>query len=656
MNRQYPLSWLLALVLAGCTGLAGLAALLTGELRVLELLALRLALVGGVGLFALLLAGAGAALMRRGGWSPPPAEKFLAGAALGLALFALGQAALLAAGIYHAALAWGALGLLLLACRRTLPARLREIAALPAGLRLTTAELAPALAIALYLALNLFYLVTPPVFYDTLVDHLALPGQWVLAGSYSSAPHNLLNFYPNLMETLLTFIVALPPLLPAAAAVNYLFVLLLYGALAFISVRLWRCSRLATLLIMAFIVSLTGFNLLTTVVKNDCATIFYELLALAGLGLYLRDGQRPHLVLAVAAGGLALLCKYTALYFYAALLAGLLVHALRRRTGWPAVAGAAAVGLLLFAPLALRNFAHTGNPVYPALPGIFGYAAYQPEETGTLAGVTRDGLAGHAAIFIAMFNSPPPWYCGSFSEMGPVAGIAFAAGLAAMAWLTPVPRLPLFACLALFFGAWSVTAPATRYAYAGIFFVITAAGLLLDRALRYRLPRRLLVVLVPLAALLGTANYLQTQEMLFSPFRVCLGTEPPDDFLARSIDVYPLAQYANRALPPTAKILFFGESRHAYFQRECLVGAAEDKPLLPALLRAGDASAASFARHLRDRGVTHLLVNYPELFRLQAGYPQHRLTPAEDELLTAFLLRHCRTVARAENAFLYELP
>jgi hypothetical protein len=73
------------------------------------------------------------------------------------------------------------------------------------------------------------------------------------------------------------------------------------------------------------------------------------------------------------------------------------------------------------------------------------------------------------------------------------------------------------------------------------------------------------------------------------------------------------------ALPPDARVLFLGEARPFYCDRAAEVATVFDKQPIAAIF-AGNPSPEEILARLRERGITHLLVNTSELARLQDTY------------------------------------
>lgn len=105
-----------------------------------------------------------------------------------------------------------------------------------------------------------------------------------------------------------------------------------------------------------------------------------------------------------------------------------------------------------------------------------------------------------------------------------------------------------------------------------------------------------------------------------NPLLYVLGIQSESEYLSTSKPSYPnpyyhVVDYANKNLPSTSRILFIGEARGLYCKRQYLVnGAGEYSYFIEPLKKSNNED--EYYRLLKDKGVTHLLLNVPELKRL----------------------------------------
>ena len=100
---------------------------------------------------------------------------------------------------------------------------------------------------------------------------------------------------------------------------------------------------------------------------------------------------------------------------------------------------------------------------------------------------------------------------------------------------------------------------------------------------------------------------------------------------------YRAAEFINRRLEATDRILFLGEERTFYVQRPVLASSFNDlNPLFPILKKSSD--AAAFRAELQTRGITHILFDPDGLERLARMSPSlYRMDEMQKERLNEFL-------------------
>jgi 4-amino-4-deoxy-L-arabinose transferase-like glycosyltransferase len=137
----------------------------------------------------------------------------------------------------------------------------------------------------------------------------------------------------------------------------------------------------------------------------DLGVALFVTVAVYCLYVWLQGEARVWLLLCAAFCGFAASTKYTALPVIALIGVVVLSVALWRRRGLDAL-GFSALLIAVGAPSYLRNFIYSGNPLFPLLPGIFGYGNFNAED---VRGVMQDlrnnyGIGRHFASLVTL-----PW-------------------------------------------------------------------------------------------------------------------------------------------------------------------------------------------------------------------------------------------------------
>lgn len=558
-----------------------------------------------------------------------PFQRILVAAGLGLGALSLGSLALGALGIvsqlsYLVLLAVGfaagaratlALAKDLLRWARALPPR-----------KLSWFELAISGLCAGSLLLGLLFGFVPPLDYDSLEYHLALPAAYLRAGSIPYLPENVFSNFPQNVEMwyLACMASVADPLAGAFAGnvLNCLAALATLGVTAGIARRYLHppASWAAPCLLGTCVL----FALLPGMSYVETGQALFGALALSCLLRSMEDsplpaprraaarqaGRRtPQLALAGIFCGLAMGSKYPSVLFLFIPLALVILAAGRVRPRFASLALFAAVSAATFSPWLLRNWVNTGNPVYPFLYRWLGGSSWSAPQTARFreAHIKKRSPQELLEILKQSFVTTQrmSWVLFLFAPLGLWAGrknhAVQAIGVIALAdvafWLAMTHQVDRFFVPSLPFWA-----------------LLSAEGIALCRG---RLPG----LVARGVALTGIAMQVIVTVQELQPFvRVAVGLEDRQDFLRQALGPEADAwRFVNEQLPPGARLLLVGEARTFYLDRPALCATVFDTNPLLGLLES-ERSTAEISAQLRAWRVTHVLVNWKEVERLQWSY------------------------------------
>ena len=519
-----------------------------------------------------------------------PAARAAVHAAAGLGLLGL---AVLAIGTFLGLapwLLWGFLLLLTLTLRRRIRSWLFDLGDV---LRLARAGggfvRVTALLCAAGLVLAWAAAAAPPVKFDALVYHLALPQTYISAGRLAYVPENVYWGMPQLAEMLYTWTLALSGAPETAALLGWLAgVVTLVGVLGYTAQPFGVRSGWAA--VGALLAGATLLEGLSWAYVDWFAMLFgLGVIVCLNLALEIPGEVRPRLVLfAGMFAGLAFGTKYTAgvaALAGAAVLAASPLFAGRFPDRLKALAGFLGVALLFAGPWLLRNFAATGNPLYPfVIPSgemtalrLDLYAGRPP--WGGLAEVL---LLPWGASITGLEGAP-----GFAATIGPVL-LAFGA-LAGVGWRDRAKRGRLrLVQLAVFtlagIGVWMAASRFSLYlVQSRLYFVFFPAAAILAGAgfqnlERFRWPGVRLgrIAGVLLGVVLGLNVFqLGTEVLQRGAFQVITRQKPAGDYLAESLGMYQFAMSATAELPDSFRVLLLFEPRGL----PCLPGCDADEIL-----------------------------------------------------------------------------
>jgi len=520
--------------------------------------------------------------------------------------------------------------------------------------------------LSLTLALTAALALAPPTSWDGLFYHLTGPALYIARGGIAPLEVNIPHLaFPALMEMLFGLGLLLRG--DVAAKLLHLVYGLLLAALVYRLSRRWQGQEAAgwSLLLLA---ATPMVAVLAAWAYNDLALAFYQLAALYGLLAWQETRRRGWLAASGLLSGLALGLKYTA---FPLPLVGL-VYMLwqRRETRFLSlrlqrnlVSYALLTGLTA-APWYLRNWAFTGNPVYPFLfdgQNWDGFRSAWYAHAGT-------GIGWHPLRILALPATMTlglrdvNYYDG---RMGPL----FLALAPALVWLivrklrrrelANLQACALLGGLAAAHGlVWTLGAIQSRALFQSRLFLpgFVALTPLLAESLA-RLPtldsRKFSLsafarMLVGLALALNLVN--QTLDVLrFNPFGYLAGYESRAAYLERILgDHYRAMERLEESVPEDGRVLFLWEPRSYYSPRPAQPDAILDNWSHLVYLY-GDADR--IAVHLRAEGFTHVLLYRWGLdFVIEHG--ESPLLPGDVERLEDFTEKHLTLV---ETIGRYEL-
>lgn len=595
----------------------------------------------------------GLGLSRRLRWSyGARAEAAAVGASLGLGIFSLAGLLLAAAGFYRPTpLVWTVILLTLVGLRwffgRAHPLILRD----------SDAPVAPrrgrsrwwTWAVRLALACALLAALAPPTDYDAVWYHLYFPRLYLEAGRLVDLPTEGPSLYP--MTWNLWYGYGLVFGGPIAATLLHFAALPLTAALIARTVRRVVPQASAALAVALF--AATPIVLWeASAAYLDLAVAFHTTVLLYALLRYAQQPERQWLLIAALNLGLALASKHLALVSLAIAVPGLWLLLLVRRRGWRASSGAVValttIALAVALPWYWRSWAATGNPVFPELTSIFGFAGgrWSPEtEQGLQEFFDRFGTSRSLGELLAL-----PWdvtlhavrYGGILGPLFLLAlpllalrrlrwgaavlltfslayGTLWASPIASfqLRWLVPVvPCLAILAALAV--GRWRALLRAGLGRRAAP-IVTGTVGIVLLLQLPFFTP------LHERSRIEWEGWVPHTLHGL--PLAVVLGAEPARYYLARKIPTYAVWQVANRDLPLDAVVLAYSEGDNLYGLRRRLPAFA---PQLRETVWAPAEEAGTALQRLRELKVTHVLIHKDFLRRhrldAEGGWDQFALT------------------------------
>ncbi len=437
--------------------------------------------------------------------------------------------------------------------------------------------------------------VYPPTAFDEILYHLPFARAFAESGALPLTPALRFPVFPALAEVIFAEILLLaddvvPHFVALLAIVATAGLLVAWGRRAFTPKVGWIAAALY--LGNPIVVYLTG-----TAYVEPLLALFVTG-ALFSAWIFRHTGERPWLLAAAAFAGSAAGVKYLGLFFAAAVFADLLFHG---RKPTPLYRSApvlfALIAFMALAPTHARIVSHTGNPLFPYLPGIFGSTSWDP--------IALKPLGEHLSTDTVVRFVRLPW------------DVVF--HRSAVGRQPPFSPFYLLGLPLLIVGA--VRDPRIRRLLA-IPFAWAVVFLLLPRDSRYLVPilpplsLALAWVIVELGKLERRVWLAAVCALAFLPgwlyagYRIGKQGPPPataqqrDLYLARALPLYPAIRHLDRI--STVAYAYNAERMKYYYRGELYgdwIGPSRFRRFLPLL-----ETPRILHRDLHGLGATHLLI------------------------------------------------
>lgn len=472
----------------------------------------------------------------------------------------------------------------------------------------------------------------PPTAFDATLYHLPFAQAFAESGGVPFLPDLRFPVFPQANEVLFAAMMLFGP--DVAAHGVQLFATLLAAALllawgreAFPSHPAAGWLAAAVFLGNPIVVHLAGTGYI------EPGLTLFTTAGLYAVDRWRRGSGRAWLGLAGVFTATAADTKYLGLFFLG--VAGLVVllkggRSLKERLGEALLFSAVAVAFL--APWYGRIYAHTGNPLFPFLAGLFG-------ETPWTSWIVHDsGLEPNRLLRLArlpwdllfnrhLYNHEPPLSPVYLAAL-PLLAVGFFRDSTVRLWLLVAGAFAL---------AWTWLPPDSRYLAPVLPLVsLAVAGSVLTR-LRSLIPALCLACFLP--------------GWLYAGYRIQRQGPPPmtgegrEAYLSRSLSTYPAVSYLNRTLGRDYTLWALFAENVTYFAAGRFLGDWSGPASFQRVMEASR-DAGSFHRELRRLGATHFLIPA----RLLDG---RELTPPFPD--DAAFRRWFRLVYQNPGARLYEL-
>ncbi len=299
-----------------------------------------------------------------------------------------------------------------------------------------------------------------------------------------------------------------------------------------------------------------------------------------------------------------------------------------------AVVGIGIISLAVACPWYIKNYMATGNPFYPLLYKIFNNSNWDTVRELRFC-------RAHAPGDISIWNLlKTPW---DMTISNNTASLVFIFFLPLFVFLRKKEKIILYLAgfAIIFYICWFYfTHQIDRFFMPVLPVLAIICGYTFSR-LKDEKVIGLIIKTVLISSLIFNIYVFNLIICSLNPWGVALGYETEDDFLSRYLQVYNAFKYLNKNLTQDHRVLVVGEARIHYIKVPFLSNTVLDQSLLETIIQPGD-SLEKIRQNFKDRGLTHILINWVEWKRLNETYSY--MSEFNWNLFGAFEKRYLETV------------
>ncbi|MBN1306106.1 MAG: hypothetical protein JXA13_16835 [Anaerolineales bacterium] len=471
----------------------------------------------------------------------------------------------------------------------------------------------------------------PPIDYDSLMYHLQGPRIFLEAGSIVLIPEIWQANGPLAAEIIYGFGLSYGSTSFAGLLHACFWIMLILVTFA-IARRV--STPEAAWLSMAIVLGIPALPIFASWSYNDFFWAAYEMFAVLGVLVWLKEKQNSWLVLSGAMSGLAMGSKYMALGSVFLLVVAVAWNNKKKpfRYWLTAILSYGFTAALFGMPWYIKNLVLAGNPVYPF---AFDGPGYDSLRQNLHIGFLHSFGAGQSLIdtllIPVMVYVKPERFSTSFNE---VPSMIFPLALFYPAWRKH-KRLDGLALYALAQSLlWLMGSHQTRFLRPvfPIFAIFAAQTLLAIRSTRIK--RNLIISLVSsmiVVSIILTGRYL----FYYRPFKAVVGLESKDQYLTKVLLNYKATKFINNQIPTDQNIQFLWRGQSYYCLHDnCIPDSTQIDWLW---MTASRPDPSVLARELKADNIHYLLHSQADLrWFLKYHDPQGLHLEAERYLLDQF--------------------
>ncbi len=486
---------------------------------------------------------------------------------------------------------------------------------------------------------------SPPILFDTLVYHLAIPDIYLKNHKIVNIPYLLFSNYPLNVEML--FVMAMGLKSDTLAQLIHFSFGILSGLSIYVLTKTYF-GKMQGLLALLIFFSMPSILLTMTFTFNDLGLTYYVVLAVYAMISWRKINDFRWLILSGLMTGLAIGVKYSGVICLIILLGAVVMTKYRT----PRVALKESFIFLLTAflptlPWLIKNLIFVGNPVYPFLYGVFGGENWSDSNVQRFTQEMSHYGPGHSGIlrYLSLpFFITCDWKTGDI-PIGPLLLVC----LPFLFFIKNVDKTIkyLLVFCGLYFLVWMNTSMVIRFLFPALVLLCPVAGYVIKELRLSAIPVLLALGLNIYTLYTAIGEHPDFYSGNKSREEKLLSAEPVKDY-------YQAIKFINEQLPPASKILFIGEPRRYYCQLEVLTSSELDTALISKLVKESRNTKEIFTK-LKELGVTHILYNNHNIGWLIRQFNHFNWENKNQEALYKSFMISLDPIYAVGNVYLYKI-
>ena len=487
---------------------------------------------------------------------------------------------------------------------------------------------------------------------DALVYHLAVPKAFLQAGGLVHLPNNIYSLFPQQIEMLYLFALALgSDSLAQLTGLGIVFLLLF---------ALWQYSKknihknYAWLTPLIFISTPTFFSVASSAYV-DLQAAAYVFLAFYSWKNGCDQKQPGWFFLMTLFAGAAIATKLTTVIILPLAFLGLALHGRTHKNLKQTVSQCLILifgSLLILSPWLARNYFFTGNPVAPFFMNIFG------GENAINWDVVRSQMQfqyysslgmGHSFLDFLLLPINLTFFSEAHSlKFDGHIGIVYLLLIPALLGLDrkSIPLAIVFSVLLIFWFMQTqyIRLLAPAFAFLSVLLVTGLTQLFQKNKIGKK--EKLFLTSILTLGLLFNTSIIMKEWFRVDPLSYILKKESREQYLTRQVKAFPSYQDANEMLTEKDKVLLVYMGNLGYLMdRPFFSDTFFEDHTLTKIIDKG-VYAADILNRLKVRGITHVLFNFHYIFGKDSV-----LTMGERAIFKNLLIKHGEQLS-AKNGFL----